>query len=178
MNPRAESIHRRAALRRCVVAVPASPLLSSPGGAWGRSGSPAVLVDLHSEAFRHARHFTFGTSVAGRAGCTCAATGAGARAVPGSVRVVLANPTEIVAVGARCGAAAGQRLFVAGHQATPRKGSASCKSKLLVALAAMKSCSAEETSVSDARWASASATSQVASRDHRSTGLKDTIRTG
>jgi hypothetical protein len=53
-------------------------------------------------------------------------------------------------------------------------------SKRLVALAAMKSCSADEisASVSAARWASASATSEVASREHPSTGLKDTIRTG
>ncbi|MET4719379.1 hypothetical protein ABIF63_003485 [Bradyrhizobium japonicum] len=53
-------------------------------------------------------------------------------------------------------------------------------SKRLVALAAMKSRSADEisASVSAARWASASATSEVASREHPSTGLKDTIRTG
>jgi len=143
--------------------------------------SPAVLVDLHPKAFRHARHFTFASSIAGRAGCAGAATAAGARAVPGAVRVVLANPAEIVTVGARRSHCTGRKgLFVAGHQAIPRKGSASCMSKLLVALAAMKACSAEETSVSvsDARWASASATSEVASRDHPSTGLKDTIRTG
>ncbi|CUU20928.1 hypothetical protein CDS [Bradyrhizobium sp.] len=53
-------------------------------------------------------------------------------------------------------------------------------SKRLVALAAMKSCNADETSasVSAARRAYASATSEVASRDHPSTGLKDTIRSG
>ncbi|MET4155678.1 hypothetical protein ABIC08_008599 [Bradyrhizobium sp. RT9b] len=80
------------------------------------SVSPAVLVDLYPKAFRHPRHFTFASSVAGRAGRSSAATGAGAPAVPGAVRVVLANPAEIVALGARRGAA-GQRLFVAGHQA-------------------------------------------------------------
>ncbi len=66
------------------------------------------------------------------------------------------------------------------RQAPPRKGSASCTSKRFVALAAMKACSANEisASVSAARWASSSATSEVASRDHPSTGLKDTVRTG
>lgn len=141
---------------------------------------PAVLVDLHLKSFRHPRHFTFARHVAGRAGRASAATAASAPAIPGAIRVVLANPAKIVVVGARCGASAGQRLFIAGHQATPRKGNASCMSTRLVALAAMKACSAEETSasVSAARWASASATSEVASRDHPSTGLKDTIRTG
>ena len=52
--------------------------------------------------------------------------------------------------------------------------------KRFVALAAMKSCSADEisASVSAARRASASVTSEVASRDYPWTGLKDTIRTG
>ena len=67
----------------------------------GISVPPAVLVDLHPKAFRHARHFTFASSVAGRAGCASAATGAGTRAVPRAVRVVLANPAEVVTVGAR-----------------------------------------------------------------------------
>lgn len=128
----------------------------------------SLLVDLHPKAFRHARHFTFASGVAGRGGCACAATGAGARAVPGAVLVVLANPAEVVTVDARRGRGTGRRrLILAGHQATPRKGSASCTSKHLVALAAMKACSAEEisASVSAARWASASATSEVASRD-------------
>ncbi|MGY4358539.1 hypothetical protein ACVW0J_005032 [Bradyrhizobium sp. i1.7.7] len=66
------------------------------------------------------------------------------------------------------------------RQAIPRKGRANCMSRRRVAFAAMKSCSADEISmsVSAARWASASATSDVASRDHPSMGLKDTIRTG
>ncbi|MET4518844.1 hypothetical protein ABIB81_008198 [Bradyrhizobium sp. I1.7.5] len=142
---------------------------------------PAVLVDLDLKSFRHPRHFTFASSVAGRAGRASAATAAGARAVPRAVRVVLANPAEIVTADARRGRGTGRRrLTLARHQATPRKGSASCMSKRFVALAAMKSCSADEisASVSAARWASASATSEVAFRDHPSTGLKDTIRTG
>ena len=153
--------------------------------AWGRSQGtsvpPAVLVDLDSKAFRHTRHFPIASSVAGRTGRPRAPTVAGAWAFPGAVRVVLANPAEIVTVGARRSHCTGRKgLFVAGHQAIPRKGSASCMSKLLVALAAMKACSAEETSVSvsDARWASASATSEVASRDQPSTALKNTIRSG
>ncbi len=104
MNPGAENIHGAPTSSRCVVAVPVSPFLSSPGGAWaahidrGTTVPPAVLVDLDLKAFWHARHFTFASSVAGRAGCAGAATGAGARAVPGALRVVLANPPEIVAV--------------------------------------------------------------------------------
>ncbi len=89
------------------------------------------------------------------------------------------KPAEIVTVGARRGASAGQRFFIAGNQATQRKGSASCMSKRLAALAATKSCNADEisASVSAARRANASAASEVASRDHPSTGLKETIRT-
>ena len=101
---------------------------------------PAVLADLHPKAFRHARHFTFASSIAGRRGCPGVATAAGARAVPGAVRVVLANPAEIVTADARRGRGTGRRrLTFAGHQATQCDGSASCMSKRLVALAAMKS---------------------------------------
>lgn len=63
--------------------------------------------------------------------------------------MVLANPAEIVTVGAHRDRGTGhRRLISAGHQATPRKGSASCMSKGFVALAAMKSCRADETSAS------------------------------
>ena len=97
MNPGAENIHGAPTSSRCVVAVPVSPFLSSPGGAWaahidrGTTVPPAVLVDLDLKAFWQARHFTFASSVAGQAGCAGAATGAGARAVPGAVRVGLAQ---------------------------------------------------------------------------------------
>ena len=66
----------------------------------GTSVSPAVLVDLDPKTFWHARHFTFASSVAGWAGGASAATAAGVRAVPRAVRVVLANPAEVVTIGA------------------------------------------------------------------------------
>ena len=168
------------------MAVPASP--SSP--ARRRLGPlasveasqcrPAVLVDLHPKALPacaalHLRQQRCrpGRGRQRRHSCWRAGRPKGG---PGGSR----KPTRNRRSGARRGASAGQRLTLAGHQTTPRKGSASCMSKRLVALAAMKSCSEDEisASVSAARWANASATSEVASRDQPSTALKDTIRSG
>src|SRR3954454_1405852 len=69
------------------------------------------------------------------------------------------------------------RLALPEHHAAPLSGSASCTSRRLVPLALMKPCRAAETSssLSAARWARASAMSDVASRDHPSLALKHTI---
>jgi len=186
MNPGAENIYRRPALSRCVVAVPVSPFLSSPEGAWGRSHQSKDLSvasrpcrprpeNLLACAALHLRQQRCrpGRGRQRRHSCWRAGRPKGG---PGGSR----KPTRDRRSGARRGASAGQRLTLAGHQTTPRKGSASCMSKRLVALAAMKSCNEDEisASVSAARWANASATSEVASRDQPSTALKDTIRSG
>jgi hypothetical protein len=159
-------------------------LLTSPEGAWGRSQGisvpPAVLVDLHPKALRHARHSTFaqqpcrpGRVRQRRHRCRRASRltgGPGGSHKPSRDRHSWCTSWRVRR----------PAVFIAGNQATRRKGSVSCMSKRLVALAAMKSCNADEisASVSAARRANASAASEVASRDHPSTGLKETIRTG
>ncbi|MFK4530406.1 hypothetical protein ABIF90_008387 [Bradyrhizobium japonicum] len=112
MNPGAENIHCRPVFSRCVAAVPASPSsrarrllgpVTTHLSAASRPCRPPPEI-LSASAALHLRQERCRPG-----GGASAATGAGAWAVPRAVRVVLANPAEVVTVGARCGRGTGRR---------------------------------------------------------------------